>query len=252
MITLTGLRASYDGTEILHGIDASFPSGKVSVIMGPNGCGKSTTIRSLIRLVPEVEGRFEMDGKDLSGLSQQELARLISYLPQSRYVPEITVERLVMHGRFPYLNYPRRYRPEDYEKVAEALEQVGLTDLAGRKMENLSGGQRQKANLAMALAQDTDVILMDEPTTFLDIGNQFELLDRVRLLADAGKTVVMILHDFDAALRYADRILLMNGGRVLEYGNAEEVLRSPAVREAFGVTPCFFTGEDGLHCYVRP
>ena len=157
-----------------------------------------------------------------------------------------------MHGRFPYLSYPRRYRREDREKVREALDWVGLGELAGRKMENLSGGQRQKAYLAMALAQDTEVILMDEPTTFLDIKNQFEMLDRARSLADGGKTVVMILHDFESILHYADHVVLMAEGRVLTVGGAEAVLRSDEVREAFGVTPCFYETADGLHCYVRP
>ncbi|MBR3394806.1 MAG: ABC transporter ATP-binding protein, partial [Firmicutes bacterium] len=186
-----------------------------------------------------------------SALSPQELAKNIAYLPQSRSVPDIAVKTLVMHGRFPYLSYPRRYRPEDHEKVRESLEWVGLTDLADRKMEQLSGGQRQKAYLAMALAQDTDVILMDEPTTFLDIRNQFELLDRSKQLAKQGKTVIMILHDFEAVLRYADHVVLLHNGHVLQEGGAEEVLRSGSVREAFQVTPVFHQGEDGLHCYVR-
>ncbi len=252
MISVRDLYVSYDGAEILHGVNADFPEGRISVILGPNGCGKSTTLRTLVRMVPESRGSTTMDGKDLTTLSQRELAGLIAYLPQSRNVPDITVERLVMHGRFPYLSYPRRYRREDREKVREALQWVGLTDLAGRKMDNLSGGQRQKAYLAMALAQDTDVILMDEPTTFLDIRNQFELLDRSRLLAEAGKTVIMILHDFEAALHYADHVILMSDGRVLAAGGAEEVLRDAAVREAFGVTPRFYETEDGLHCYVLP
>ena len=252
MISVRDLYVSYDGAEILHGVNADFPEGKISVILGPNGCGKSTTLRTLVRMVPESRGSTTMDGKDLTTLSQRELARLIAYLPQSRNVPDITVERLVMHGRFPYLSYPRRYRREDREKVREALQWVGLTELSGRKMDNLSGGQRQKAYLAMALAQDTDVILMDEPTTFLDIRHQFELLDRSRLLAEAGKTVIMILHDFEAALHYADHVILMSDGRVLAAGGAEEVLRDAAVREAFGVTPRFYETEDGLHCYVLP
>ena len=159
--------------------------------------------------------------------------------------------RLVLHGRFPYLSYPRRYRKEDREKVTQALEWVGLTALRERKMENLSGGQRQKAYLAMALAQDTEVILMDEPTTFLDIKNQFEMLDRARSLADGGKTVVMILHDFESILHYADHVVLMAEGRVLTAGGAEEVLRSAEVREAFGVEPRFYETADGVHCYVK-
>ena len=119
-------------------------------------------------------------------------------------------------------------------------------------MDNLSGGQRQKAYLAMALAQDTDVILMDEPTTFLDIKNQFELLDRARLLADSGKTIIMILHDFEAVLHYADHVVLLGEGRVETSGNAYDVLSSDAVKETFGVTPCFFEAVDGMHCYIKP
>ena len=251
MISITDLRASYEGAEILHGISADFPAGKISVLMGPNGCGKSTTLRSLVRMVPEMSGSLTLDGQDLGALAPQELARRIAYLPQSRNVPDISVERLVLHGRFPYLSYPRRYRKEDREKVTQALEWVGLTALRERKMENLSGGQRQKAYLAMALAQDTDVILMDEPTTFLDIKNQFEMLDRARSLADGGKTVVMILHDFESILHYADHVVLMAEGRVLTAGGAEEVLRSAEVREAFGVEPRFYETADGVHCYVK-
>ena len=251
MISITDLHASYDGAEILHGISAAFPEGKISVIMGPNGCGKSTTLRSLVRMVPEMSGSLTLDGQDLGALAPRELARRIAYLPQSRNVPDISVERLVLHGRFPYLSYPRRYRKEDREKVTQALEWVDLKDLKERKMENLSGGQRQKAYLAMALAQDTEVILMDEPTTFLDIKNQFEMLDRARSLANGGKTVIMILHDFESILHYADHVVLMAEGRVLAAGGAEEVLRSAEGREAFGVEPRFYETADGVHCYVK-
>ncbi len=252
MISITDLHASYEGAEILHGINAAFPEGKISVIMGPNGCGKSTTLRSLVRMVPETSGSLVLDGQELGSLTPRELARRIAYLPQSRNVPDISVERLVLHGRFPYLSYPRHYRKEDREKVGQALEWVGLKELRERKMENLSGGQRQKAYLAMALAQDTEVILMDEPTTFLDIKNQFEMLDRARSLADGGKTVIMILHDFESILHYADHVVLMAEGRVMTAGNAETVLRSAEVKAAFDVQPCFYETDDGLHCYVKP
>ena len=252
MISVSGLRASYEGEEILHGVSAEFPSGKISVLIGPNGCGKSTTIRSLVRLVPDITGSIIIDGRDAAEYTDLELAKKIAYLPQSRTVPEITVGRLVMHGRFPYLSYPRRYRSEDHEMVREALEWVGLAGFEDRRIDSLSGGQRQKAYLAMALAQGTDVILMDEPTTFLDIRNQFELMDRARQLADSGKTVIMILHDFEAVLRYADHVVLMEAGEVRTEGSAEEVLRCEYVRETFGVTPRFFEDEDGLHCYIKP
>ncbi len=251
MITVQDLRASYEGEEILHGINASFPEGKISAIIGPNGSGKSTAIRSILRLMPDISGSILLDGEDMGRLTRQEIARRIAYLPQSRSVPDVTVGRLVLQGRFPYLSYPRHYRREDHEKADQALEWVGLSGFSERKMENLSGGQRQKAYLAMALAQDTDVIMMDEPTTFLDIKNQLDLLDRSRILAGSGKTVIMILHDFEAVLHYADHVVLLCDGRVMTSGSAEKVLRSKELTEAFGVTPGFYEAEDGLHCYVK-
>ena len=251
MISVSDLHVSYDGTEILHGVNAAFPAGKVSVVLGPNGCGKSTLLKSVIRLNAEASGAVAVGGQDISGLTQRELSRRVAYLPQAHNIPDITVERLVMHGRFPYLSYPRRYSRADREKVRAALEWMGLTDLAGRKMEQLSGGQRQKVYLAMALAQDTDVILMDEPTTFLDIRSQLEMLRLIRRLSAEGKTVVMILHDFDLTLRCADHCLLLGEGRALRAGSAREVLASPELERVFGVTPCFYETEDGTHCYVR-
>ena len=250
-VELLNISKSYGDQTLIRDFTYRFLKDDRIGFIGPNGCGKSTTLRSMLRLVPHSSGTIELNGTPLSALSPQELAKNIAYLPQSRSVPDIAVRSLVMHGRFPYLSYPRRYRPQDHEIVRESLERVGLTELADRKMEQLSGGQRQKAYLAMALAQDTDVILMDEPTTFLDIRNQFEMLDRSRALADSGKTVIMILHDFESILRYADHAVLLHEGRVLQAGRAEDVLRSASIREAFQVTPVFYEGEDGLHCYVR-
>ena len=252
MIELKGLYASYDGAEILHGIDARFPKGKISVLCGPNGCGKSTTAKALLRLVPEVKGTILIEGTPLGSLSQSELARRVSYVPQSRNVPDITVYRLVMHGRFPYLSYPRRYRKEDHAHVREALKWMELEDLADRKLESLSGGQRQKAYMAMALAQDTDVIVLDEPTNFLDIRNQYELLARARAMTELGKTVVMILHDFELILHCADHVVLLGEGLVRASGGAREVLESSETQRTFGVTPCFYETPDGVHCYVKP
>ena len=252
MIELQGLHASYDGVEVLHGIDARFPKGQVSVLCGPNGCGKSTTVKALLKLVPEVRGEIRIEGTELSRFSQKELAQRVAYVPQSRNVPDITVYRLVMHGRFPYLNYPRHYRKEDHAHVREALRRMELEDLAQRKLDSLSGGQRQKAYMAMALAQDTDVIVLDEPTNFLDIRNQYELLSNVRTLTGMGKSVVMILHDFELILHCADHVVLLGEGRVRAAGSARAVLGSDALRETFGVTPCFYETPDGVHCYVKP
>ena len=250
MISVRGLRVSYDGEEVLHGVDADFPEGKISVVLGPNGSGKSTLLKSIIRMDQEVSGTIRVGGEDTASMTQKELSRRVAYLPQARNVPDIVVSKLVMHGRFPYLSYPRRYRREDREKVREALEWMDMTEYASRKMESLSGGQRQKVYLAMALAQDTDVILMDEPTTFLDIRSQLELLDLIRRLSGEGKTIILILHDLELALRYADRCILMGGGRVLRSGSAPEVLRSEELARVFGVTPRFYSDADGEHCYV--
>ena len=252
MIELKALHAAYDGDEILHGIDARFPKGQVSVLCGPNGCGKSTTVKALLRLVPVVRGEITVDGKRLSDFSQKELAQRVAYVPQSRNVPDITVYHLAMHGRFPYLSYPRRYRKEDHAHVHDALRRLDLLSLAQRKLESLSGGQRQKAYMAMALAQDTDVIVLDEPTNFLDIRSQYELIANVRTLTGMGKTVVMILHDFELILHCADHVVLLGDGRVRAAGSARDVLESDAARETFGVTPCFYETHDGVHCYIKP
>ncbi len=252
MIRIEDLYASYDGEEILHGVDAEFPKGKISVLIGPNGCGKSTTVKSILRLDPDFSGRISIDGQDISELSQNELAKKISYVSQNRNVPDISVYNMVMHGRFPYLSYPRRYRKEDREIVSRAIETAGLSEFADRKLENLSGGQRQKAYMAMALAQDTDVIIMDEPTTFLDVKNQFEMMDHARKLTKEGKTVIMILHDMEAVLRYADHVVLMQDGRDVLSGSAEEVLRSKELEEVFGIHTGFYRAEDDLHIYLKP
>ena len=251
MISISELYAGYEDKEILHGVSETLPDGKISVIIGPNGSGKSTLLRSIVRLLPEISGTILLNEKPLAELSRQELAKKIAYLPQSRNVPDITVERLVMHGRFPYLSYPRRYSKEDREIVKKALEMTGLTELAGSKLEDLSGGQRQKTYLAMVLAQDTEVILMDEPTTWLDIRNQLEFLKLVRTLADSGKTIIMILHDFEQVLQFADKVILMEKGRIRMSGDAVKVLSSEEVNQVYNVKTTLYETEDGLHCYVK-
>ena len=237
MVTVRNLSASYGEEEVLHEVSASFPKGTVSVILGPNGSGKSTLLKALARLIPYHSGVVTVKGKDLPSFTPRELARQIAYLPQSRNIPEITAARMVMHGRFPYLGYPRRYSPKDRQLVAQALEELGILHLSDRKMEQLSGGQRQKVYLAMAIVQQTDIILMDEPTTYLDIRNQFEILDHARRLAEQGKTIIMILHDLNEAFQYADQIILLENGSVRIAGDAETVIRSKAVGEVFGIEP---------------
>ena len=183
MIELTNLRAGYPGRVVLEDVTLSFPPGQVLALVGPNGSGKSTLLRTALGLIPRLGGDIWVDGDRLEDLTPRQLARRAADLAQSRPVPHITAGRMVLHGRFPYLSYPRRYRPEDHAMAQRALERTDALDLAQRPMPQLSGGQRQKVYLAMALAQDTETVLLDEPTTYLDVSHQQEVMATARLLA---------------------------------------------------------------------
>ena len=240
MIELRNVSAGYGNHPVLQDVSLTFPAGQITVLLGPNGCGKSTLLKSLLGLARIHSGSVTVAGKDLNQWDSTQLARQVSYLPQTRRVPDMTVERLVLHGRFPYLSYPRRYRREDREMARLAMEQVGIGDLAGAELKTLSGGTRQKAYIAMALAQDTGAVLLDEPNAYLDISHQLQLMRLCRELADRGKAVVLVLHDLDLALGWADRIALFSQGRLLSVGTGEELCRSGALEQAFGVevAPC--------------
>lgn len=235
MIELQNLTAGYGGRDVLHGVSLSFPPGRVLVLLGPNGCGKSTLLRTALGLTPKSGGKVLMDGASLESLTPRQRALKAAYLSQSRSVPGITARRMVLHGRFPHLSYPRRYRKEDYEAVDRALEWADASDLAGCTMDRLSGGQRQKVYLAMALAQDAPTLLMDEPTTFLDVGHQLAVMAAARRLAREGRAVVMVLHDLPLALRGADDIALLSQGRLVIRGTAEEAYASGELDRVFGV-----------------
>lgn len=235
MIEMDALRAGYDGREILHGISLTFREGEVLALVGPNGCGKSTLLKTLVRLVPRSSGRILLEGADWDSLRQDGIARKIAYLPQSRPVPDITVESMVLHGRFPYLRYPRRYRKEDRLAAKNAMEAMGIADLADSPMQRLSGGMRQKVYLAMALAQDAGTVLLDEPTTYLDISHQLRLLEMTRMLAEKGKSVVMVLHDLPLVMRWADRVAVLENGSLADLGTPEEVYRRGSLDRVFGV-----------------
>lgn len=235
MLEIRNLTAGYPGHPVLNYVNLSLPEGKVTVIAGPNGCGKSTLLKAAAGIL-SCEKQVLLGTEDLSGLSSRELAQKIAYLPQNRPVPEITAERLVLHGRFPYLSYPRRYRPEDRRIAREAMEKLGISQLSDRSLPTLSGGQRQKVYIAMALAQDTPVVLLDEPTTFLDIAHQLQLMELARFLAGEGKTVVLVLHDLTMAMEYADHLVILSDGAIAAQGDAEKVFSSGCLSRVFGVT----------------
>lgn len=233
MLEARNLSAGYPGRAVLAGVSLAARPGRVLALLGPNGCGKSTLLRTMAGLLPPLGGEVLLDGR--RDYSPRQAAQRVAYLPQSRTAPNITVRRLVLHGRFPYLSYPRRYGREDYEAVDRALAAADALDLADRPLPELSGGQRQKAYLAMALAQETEAILMDEPTTFLDIRHQLEVLALVRRLAEEGRGVVLTLHDLCLALTAADDVAVLGEGRLLALGGPEAIYQSKVLERVMGV-----------------
>ena len=251
MIELKNLTVGYGGKTVLRDVSLAFPPGKVTVLLGPNGCGKSTLMKTALGLLPRQGGEILYDGVELDRLTTRQVACKAAYLAQSREIPSITVRRMVLHGRFPYLDYPRRYRAEDYAAAAKALEWAGAADLADRPVQELSGGQRQKVYLAMALAQDTETLFMDEPTTYLDVRHQLEVMAVSRRLADMGRAVVLVLHDLSLALREADRLAVLSDGVMRQVGTPEEVFGGGELDRVFGVAVRRVRTESGWLYYCR-
>lgn len=235
MIALKDLTVGYHGEALLSQVNLEFPQGQVTVLLGPNGCGKSTLLRTVLGLLPPLSGEIFYDGEPISSLSGGAVARKAAYMAQNHTVPSIVAQRMVLHGRFPYLSFPRKYRKEDHEAVRRALETAGGLDLSNRPMQELSGGQRQKVYLAMALAQETGTILMDEPTTWLDIRHQLEVMATARALAESGRAVGLVSHDLCLALRTADRVAVLAQGGLQLAAPPEEAFASGVLDLAFGV-----------------
>lgn len=225
----------YGDRVIVDGLSLTIAPGVITTVIGPNGCGKSTLLRSLGRLLRPREGRVMLDGKAISTMKTKDVARIVGMLPQSPVAPEgLTVADLVARGRHPHQSWFRQWSDADESEVTTALEQTGIAGLADRPLDELSGGQRQRAWISMALAQGTDILLLDEPTTYLDLAHSVEVLDLVdRLHADLGRTVVMVLHDLNLAIRYSDQLVVMRAGRVVAAGAPGEVVSAELLREVF-------------------
>lgn len=249
MIEVRELCAGYRGKEVLHNVSLTFPAGCVTVLLGPNGCGKSTLLRTILGLQPSSSGQIRVDGTALDRLSPRRLAQKAAYLPQSRGIPNISAFRMVLHGRFPYLPYPRRYRKEDYQIAGDALRLVGAEDLAECFLPELSGGQRQKVYFAMAMAQGTPAVLMDEPTTYLDIQHQLEVMRISKELASGGTCVVLVLHDLCLAMKVADQVAVMEHGRVVGWGTPEEIYAADLLSRVFAVRVRRVQTESGWQYY---
>jgi iron complex transport system ATP-binding protein len=231
------LTLAYEGVSVVRNLDLGIPAGKITVLVGANGCGKSTLLRGLARLLKPKSGMVYLDGKEIVRLKSKTVAKKLGMLTQSPIAPEgLTVRDLVTMGRYPYQNWLQQWSKEDEQKVAEALEITAMRKLADRALDKLSGGQRQRAWIAMILAQDTDILLLDEPTTFLDLSHQVELLDLLQELHESkGKTIVMVLHDLNLACRYADYLVAVHQGKVYATGTPERVMTEEMVQEVFGL-----------------
>jgi len=232
-----GLRLGYDGRVIVPGLDLELAPGRITAIIGANGSGKSTVLRGLARLLRPLAGSVTLDGHDVHGIPGRRFARMLGILPQEPIAPEgVTVAELVMRGRHPHQGVFGARSADDEAVVAEALRLTDMLEFAGRRMGELSGGQRQRAWIALALAQNPDVLLLDEPTTFLDIAHQLEVLDLLaELNARLGTTVVMVLHDLNLAARYADELVVVAHGRVHAAGSPADVVTQDVLAEAFGL-----------------
>jgi iron complex transport system ATP-binding protein len=237
LLSTRRLTLAYDGKPIIRDLDLEIPTGKITILVGSNGCGKSTLLRGLARLLKPRAGAVYLDGTEIFKQSTKAVAKRLGILPQGPVAPEgLTVRDLVAQGRYAYQNWLQQWSQADSRIVEQALATTGMTQLADRILDTLSGGQRQRAWIAMALAQDTKILLLDEPTTFLDLAHQVEVLDLLYELNQMqGRTIVMVLHDLNQASRYADYLVAIRDGQVYAQGEPRQVMTEAMVREVFGL-----------------
>ena len=242
-----GVTLAYDGHVVTRDLSVDIPAGGFTAIVGPNACGKSTLLRALVRMLKPRAGSVLLDGTEIQSLPTKKVARRLGLLPQSSTAPDgISVADLVARGRHPHQSLLRQWSREDERAVGESMRQTRVDDLAERLVDELSGGQRQRVWLAMALAQETPLLLLDEPTTFLDIAHQMEVLDLCAELHEQGRTLVAVLHDLNHACRYATHLIAMREGAIVAQGDPRQIVDADLVESVFGlpcrVVPCPETG----------
>ncbi|MEB3336212.1 MAG: ABC transporter ATP-binding protein [Leptolyngbyaceae bacterium] len=240
VLTARQLTLAYQDKAIVKDLSVAIPKGKITVLIGPNGCGKSTLLRGLARLLKPQGGTVYLNSRAISKLSTREVAQQLSILPQGPTAPEgLTVQELVAQGRYPHQTWWQQWSTQDEEFTEQALLLTGMQELADTPLEQLSGGQRQRAWIAMTLAQDTTTLLLDEPTTFLDLAHQIEILDLLyEFNQTKASTVVMVLHDLNQACRYADYLVVMRQGQVFAQGAPRDVMTATLVSDVFGLESC--------------
>ncbi|MGC4786372.1 ABC transporter ATP-binding protein [Micromonospora sp. DT178] len=235
-LTAEDVTLGYGERVVSTRVSLAVPDGAFTAIVGPNACGKSTLLKAFVRLLTPSSGTVRLDGRDVAGHRPKRFARQVGFLPQGLVAPEnIVVRRLVARGRYPHQSLLATGSAADEEAVRSAMAVAGVTDLAERPVEELSGGQRQRVWIAMVLAQETPYLLLDEPTTFLDITHQYELLALFARLRDEGRTIVAVLHDINQACRFADHVVAMKDGRVVAQGPPADVVDAALMREVFGL-----------------
>jgi iron complex transport system ATP-binding protein len=232
-----GLSVGYGGTAVLDNVDLAIPSGEITILIGPNGCGKSTLLKAMARILAPSRGSVLLDGKDIHRLDTKSVAAKLGLLPQGPIAPEgLTVRELVAQGRFPHQTLLRQWTRADEDAVNGAMDIAGITDFADRGVDTLSGGQRQRCWVAMVLAQETDLILLDEPTTFLDLKVQVDLMDLLAGLAhQRGRTLVIVLHELSLAAAYADYLVMIKEGRIVSAGLPDDIFTAARLKEVFGL-----------------
>ena len=242
-LSASEVSVGYGERSVIEKLSIDIKRGAVTSIVGPNGCGKSTLLRTMSRLLNPAKGEIVLDGKSIHDIPTRKLATQLGLLPQTPIAPDgIVVADLVGRGRTPHQGILGRWSQQDYDIVAEALETTGISDLAERSIDELSGGQRQRVWIAMALAQRTDTLLLDEPTTYLDVKHQLDVLDLLtELNRDRGTTIVMVLHDLNLAARYSDELVAVSGGKVFAHGHPREVITKENVKSVFGIDSVIIT-----------
>lgn len=234
MLELSHINFGYS-SPLLSDINIRFKRGNITTVIGPNGCGKSTLLKLSAKLLKPQSGEIKFNGQNIQTFRSKEYARKAAILLQSTAIPPISVQELTEHGRFPYHSYYHHPKVNDKAIVENAMETAGVQNLRNKNLNQLSGGERQRAFIAMTLAQDTELLMLDEPTTFLDINHQLDIMNLVKKLNNQGKTIIMVLHDLNLALHNSHSVLLMNQGKIIKYGTPAQVAESGEINRIFSV-----------------